>query len=372
MNKQEFEALSAIDRAPAVTLPHALTNKSPRTLLYGYTSDRSTWHVYLDEAGVMHKVVYDHNKLMRFHISGEIPDIELAPDKRLYPEACDTEACKLLIKAGCSLPFTTFTDTVRPANPYIGLPAQALTAATAIVPHLVSALKSADATELAVLAESDKAFLGALAQADLAKLKSAVHDATGSESNRDHDRVLVGVLLSIAAKETGLLMSSDSAFSGPYDVPGCLYIPKGTEARLADKVCELAKDVSNYPLNLVHHSRDTQLDTAKDLLFKRMGWSEYQVPDAEVTDAIVSGRVLLVRVKGNLPPSLLGKGATVRSVRSKSGEAVYLVPNENDQVDRMFFYQGEEVLIGFSMFGPRLRLTEDMLLSRGTMAVLAA
>ena len=82
-----------------------LNNKSERTLLYGYTCNRDTWHVYIKDNNII-TVMYEYNK----------PPVEVkvdsnfgfVPDKRLYPARCDFEFCSLLRQLEVYLPFTTF------------------------------------------------------------------------------------------------------------------------------------------------------------------------------------------------------------------------------------------------------------------------
>ncbi len=110
MNKQQFESLNDTAAGQAMATAQALADKTPRTLVYGYTVERSTFHVYLD--GGVHLVVYDHVGLLLRHVS-EFEGLALAqcvPDKRVYPEACDHEFCVLLKKAGVNVPFTTWSD----------------------------------------------------------------------------------------------------------------------------------------------------------------------------------------------------------------------------------------------------------------------
>lgn len=59
-----------------------------RTLLYGYTVDRDTWHVYLQD-GLIHLLVYKGD-VMLSHRSAATWDAEdLVPNKRAYPESTD-------------------------------------------------------------------------------------------------------------------------------------------------------------------------------------------------------------------------------------------------------------------------------------------
>ncbi|MBD3004629.1 hypothetical protein [Streptomyces sp. 5-10] len=68
-----------------------------RTLLYGYTCNRNTWHVYL-QAGEIHLLVYeDVNKRIIWHQQHEIWDSQsLVPDKRVYPESTDFQFARML------------------------------------------------------------------------------------------------------------------------------------------------------------------------------------------------------------------------------------------------------------------------------------
>lgn len=370
MNRQEFQALSTLHATPTSTLPGALTNKAARTLLYGYTCDRSTWHVYLDEYGVMHKVVYDSNKLLKLHCAGEIQDAELMPDKRLYPEACDAEACALLIRAGRSLPFTTYTDTKRPANPYIGMPAQDLVATTCISMRTVLELAKTTPEGLPALVAYDKGFLSALSQEGLHDLQAAILAVAPRPQLSDRAAAAVGLLLSTAAREAGLATST-STFMGAYEAPNVLYIPKGTEAQLATAAGALASSFKNYPVDLTHHDTPVRFETAEAVVREQLGIPEHPGPRIDISDVITSGRVLLVRLGAPLEQKYLVEGCEIREVSAKDGTAVSLA-YKNGQLKHAFFNQGPEQLVGFAMFGPALRLTEDLLKDRGTMAVLAA
>lgn len=110
----ELEALAPASPGRLVGLEN-LTDRSARTLLYGYTTQRHTWHVYLDAQGTLHRLVYSESRgtlLLLNYSSGEtagcVRNDEYVPDKRLYPESCDHEFCALLKDAGVSLPFTAY------------------------------------------------------------------------------------------------------------------------------------------------------------------------------------------------------------------------------------------------------------------------
>lgn len=108
MNPAEFNSLSSIPQPAEATLSASEVGGKDRTLLYGYTIERLTFHVYL-EAGRIHKVIYDaNNKHMASIAQESFPAKGLVPNKRLYPEACDFRTCELLRQRGIHLPFTTF------------------------------------------------------------------------------------------------------------------------------------------------------------------------------------------------------------------------------------------------------------------------
>jgi len=97
-----------------------LADRAPRTLAYGYTCDRNTFHVYLGDDGFIHKVVYSYDNELLVHRteSDSLGLDECVPDKRLYPEACDYDFCLLLHAGGVNLPFTTWSEGRRPAQYY--------------------------------------------------------------------------------------------------------------------------------------------------------------------------------------------------------------------------------------------------------------
>ena len=111
MNIDQFAKLSnemQVDRTISV---NDLSELNEKTLLFGYMTNRDTFHVYLRN-GLLHKVIYSYNSdEAHTYESGKTLNLEgITPNKRLYPEKCDLEFCSLLTKAGVYLPFTTFTE----------------------------------------------------------------------------------------------------------------------------------------------------------------------------------------------------------------------------------------------------------------------
>ena len=126
MTKTELELIKNIDKMKDD--PICADDLKPflkdRTLLYGYTCDRCTFHVYLKNMEI-HTVIYDNDysedkikpKNMR-----EVcikSNYDYIPDKRLYPEACDYQFCNLLKNCNMNLPFTSFNEE-RPIQDFYG------------------------------------------------------------------------------------------------------------------------------------------------------------------------------------------------------------------------------------------------------------
>jgi hypothetical protein len=92
-----------------------LKNKTPRTLVYGYTLDRSSFHVYLDSEGLLHRRIYKKETKRNEHISAtEVESYKIVPSKRTYPECCDFEFAMLMGYKSVDLNFTTFNPNIKP------------------------------------------------------------------------------------------------------------------------------------------------------------------------------------------------------------------------------------------------------------------
>lgn len=117
MKREELEKLKTEEKANIIITSDDLINQEDRTLLYGYTCERYTWHVYL-MGGEIFTVVYDYGQEPREVAVSTNHDY--VPDKRLHPERCDYEFCKLLKKMGVHLPFTTYSDYTFDDEQYYG------------------------------------------------------------------------------------------------------------------------------------------------------------------------------------------------------------------------------------------------------------
>ena len=90
------------DRAPIIGLAD-LTDQSERTLIYGYTTDRETHHVYIKDGAI---------RVVRYFF--EKPPVlvpvtcnqDYAPGKRVYPTRSDFEFCSLLARKDVDLSYT--------------------------------------------------------------------------------------------------------------------------------------------------------------------------------------------------------------------------------------------------------------------------
>jgi hypothetical protein len=118
MNIKELDYIKKADWKKMISADEL--SPHPRTLIYGYTCDRDTFHVYLDVHDLIHIVVYK-GKTLLYSSFGESVEARLCvPDKRLYPEACDFEMCTLLKTKDVELPFTIFNPD-RPRSDFYGL-----------------------------------------------------------------------------------------------------------------------------------------------------------------------------------------------------------------------------------------------------------
>lgn len=110
MDNVEYRIINQIEAETRVLMATDIVNKNNRTLLYGYTCDRDTWHVYLKDCEI-HAVVYngreDDSELYRIVV---VSNSDYIPNKRLYPARCDFEFCKLLKERGVDFTFTAWEE----------------------------------------------------------------------------------------------------------------------------------------------------------------------------------------------------------------------------------------------------------------------
>ena len=117
MTKEWFDKLNTLfeEEAKIIYAHELYPYDLNRTLLYGYTCERETFHVYLKDKQiytVIYNVEYSNGKptpksMRQINVKS---NRDYVPDKRLYPERCDYHFCKLLKEKGVDLPFTTFSE----------------------------------------------------------------------------------------------------------------------------------------------------------------------------------------------------------------------------------------------------------------------
>lgn len=120
MNQAQLNALR-VEMVPEgpfkVYRPAFSHTPGDRTLIWGYDCDRRSFHVYLKD-DLVHLVTYtgDDRELTAQTEFAEMGF--LAPNKRLYPEACDYEFCEFLKSQGVHMSFTTMNPNRKKAQFY--------------------------------------------------------------------------------------------------------------------------------------------------------------------------------------------------------------------------------------------------------------
>lgn len=110
MNLAEFAEQCEAENRP-LTIDAADIDGPDRTLAYGYTCERLSWHVYLKDGEIHRLVTHGSGGLVESHYSRTAWDPrELVPDKRVYPESVDAQFARLLLARGVTLPYTTFDE----------------------------------------------------------------------------------------------------------------------------------------------------------------------------------------------------------------------------------------------------------------------
>ena len=114
MNKEEYGKIIDLQLKNIPTVQaEDLLDTTDRTLLYGYTCDRDTFHVYIKNIkihAVTYRTDYENNAPNFMEEIQVVKNDDYIPNKRLYPETCDYEFCEKLKKLGYDLPFTIWSD----------------------------------------------------------------------------------------------------------------------------------------------------------------------------------------------------------------------------------------------------------------------
>jgi|ERR1035437_8890995 hypothetical protein len=119
MNRETFEEFQKLVEQPeqSINITQFLFDKNDRTLLYGYTTDRYSFHVYIEDGEIVKHI---YNTIQTLFVCRRAAHIlsTLVPNKRVYPETCDADFCYLLRSHGIRIPFTTFNDDREPQKYY--------------------------------------------------------------------------------------------------------------------------------------------------------------------------------------------------------------------------------------------------------------
>jgi hypothetical protein len=115
MNREDFETLNDPPKTAQIHSRSFLSEGGAptRTLLYGYTCGRDTFHVYLKD-GLIHRLVYrtagDEMKIVEYDYFRAWDAYRLVPDKRVYPDSTSLLMARLLRDAGVDVPYLPFDD----------------------------------------------------------------------------------------------------------------------------------------------------------------------------------------------------------------------------------------------------------------------
>lgn len=109
MNKEQYNKIRQYNKSPLRISVDNLTNKQDRTLIWGYTPEGDSFHVYLKDKKIhLYVYTYVEKKILKFNSDRELAVDILIPRGRVYPEASDYEFCKKLLDMGAHIPFTIF------------------------------------------------------------------------------------------------------------------------------------------------------------------------------------------------------------------------------------------------------------------------
>jgi hypothetical protein len=92
MDFDDFLKLGAVRYRGPLVAASELSDRTDRTLLFGYTCDRQTFHVYLKD-GEINRIVYDRDDNILKDESGEAVQVmHLVPDKRVTRRPATTSS----------------------------------------------------------------------------------------------------------------------------------------------------------------------------------------------------------------------------------------------------------------------------------------
>lgn len=120
MTKEELNSLEYIN--DELICAKDLDDKSDRTLMYGYTYERETFHVYVCNNQIF-TIIYRTGGIQDARIVDVKSNEQYIPSKRAYPECCDYDFCRMLKERGCRVPFISWDSEradIREVRQYYG------------------------------------------------------------------------------------------------------------------------------------------------------------------------------------------------------------------------------------------------------------
>ncbi|MFB8290205.1 hypothetical protein [Kitasatospora purpeofusca] len=110
MNLDQWTSLRETP-APIAGVSAAEIGGPDRTVLFGFTCERLSWHVYLAD-GQIHLATYDSQTAqVTVHQRREYwPAAELIPDKRVYPESTDWRFAQLMVARAIAVPYRNWDE----------------------------------------------------------------------------------------------------------------------------------------------------------------------------------------------------------------------------------------------------------------------
>lgn len=126
MNAEQLQHVERTAALPPVLDGNCLSDKTPRTLVFGYDSDATVLHVYLTDDGRIECIRYTYLAEGIPVLMSSADDRVITsnsayvPEKYALPEACDHEFCRYLKLSGQPMSFAVYDSKRRPAQ-YHGL-----------------------------------------------------------------------------------------------------------------------------------------------------------------------------------------------------------------------------------------------------------
>lgn len=107
MTEEQMNIIWNFEKKEHLLCEEDFDNKEDRTLIYGYTCDRETFHVYFKNKKIR-VIKYGGYKNIPLTEINPKTNQDFIPDKRVYPDASDYNFCLKLREFGYEIPFTSY------------------------------------------------------------------------------------------------------------------------------------------------------------------------------------------------------------------------------------------------------------------------